>query len=83
VSNPVAPQIVGTCAVDGFANSVKVNGTYAYISDESFGLLKIDVSNPRAPKVVASFETPGESASVNVWGEYVLIADSFSLVVVK
>ena len=55
----------------------------AYISDETKGILKIDIKKPEEPKLVASFDTPGESASVVVYGEYVIVPDSFSLIVLK
>jgi hypothetical protein len=62
---------------------VTVNGDFAYLSDETSGLKKIDIRNPRMPKLIAFYDTPGESADVVIQGDYIVVPDSFSLMILK
>ncbi|MCP4724143.1 MAG: hypothetical protein GY863_03860, partial [bacterium] len=63
--------------------SVATAENFAYVTDENFGLKKIDISDPSSMKVVAEFKTSGEPSDVALYGEYVLIADGFSLIILK
>lgn len=50
------------------ARRVRVQGTYAYVSDESMGLAIVDVTVPNAPVVVRSVPVPLGAYAVGVSG---------------
>ena len=74
---------MGSFEALGFANGISIKGKYAYLSDETSGIKKIDVSDPSNPRLVASFETPGESSGIVIHGEYLIVPDTHSLLVLK
>jgi hypothetical protein len=49
VSNPAAPQVLGSCRVDDpsfYASGVRAEGTNVFVAGGEWGVLRIDTSNP-------------------------------------
>ncbi len=53
VSNPASPVLLGTYDTPGFARSLALQGSLAYVADGDVQVL--DISNPMAPTFVRSF----------------------------
>ncbi|MGA1826010.1 MAG: VWA domain-containing protein [bacterium] len=62
---------------DGNANSysVAVEGNVAYVADDYYGLIIIDISTPSAPKLITKFETRGRAHGVAIKGNYAYVTD--------
>jgi hypothetical protein len=80
VSTPAAPVEVGaTAPLPEMITGVVVNGDYAFLSMENYGLRVIDISDPANPSLLSSFETPGDAKDIaHGWSgghRYALIAD--------
>lgn len=85
VSNPAAPQFIGSVATDlsGASNLISVQGRYAYLFAQD-GFAIVDVANPQSPQVVYpnDFSFSTTYAYAYVQGKYLYgltgkIADSF------
>ena len=58
-------------------------GNYAYVADDSNGLVIVDVTNPASPTLKGNYYTAGYSMGVAVAGNYAYVADySNGLVIV-
>jgi hypothetical protein len=57
---------------------VAVNGSYAYVADDTSGLRIIDITNPNAPVEAGFFNTPGAAHGVTVSGNFAYVADDTS-----
>jgi hypothetical protein len=75
VSNPAAPEILGSASTPSSAVSVALSGSYAYVADDGFGVLVVDISDPASPTTVGSIGTPGSAHGVAVSENYVYVAD--------
>jgi hypothetical protein len=75
VSDPGAPVEIGSFAMAGSTNDVRVVGGLAYVANGSAGLRVIDVSDPTDPFQVGSFDTPGSARAVAVAGGLAYVAD--------
>jgi hypothetical protein len=64
VSNPAVPTIVGSVEVGG-AKDVAVEGNFAYVISENFGLVVVDVSNPASPALVTTHFVSGAERLVS------------------
>lgn len=69
------PYEVGYYDTPGYARSVFISGSYAYVADDYAGLRIIDVSTPSAPTEVGSYDTPGYACDVYVSGSNAYVAD--------
>jgi hypothetical protein len=65
-----APVMIGKCDLPGYAYSVKVQGNYAYVSDEEYGVAIINVSDPTNPHVIATYDNGASYSSCDVQGDY-------------
>jgi hypothetical protein len=65
----------GTCS--GNADSVTIDGTFAYVTDHYAGLRVIDVSNPVSP-VLRTTCTTSYASGVAVSGAYAYVADDYA-----
>jgi hypothetical protein len=54
-SVPASPTVIGSYNTSGFAQTIDVVGTMAYVFDGTDGLLVLDVSNPAAISQLGSF----------------------------
>ena len=61
-------------AIPGYANSVAVNGPYAYVAAGSAGLQIVSVSNHEAATLVSSLNLNGNANDVTVVGTKVYVA---------
>jgi hypothetical protein len=71
----VAPRALAFLRIPGFANSVAVNGDYAYVAAGATGLQVVDISNLAAPFIASSVDTPGNANDVRLWGSLAFVAD--------
>jgi len=58
IANPADLTQTSTFVTPGKAFGVQVSGNYAYVADDTAGLLIIDVSNPAAPALTATYRHP-------------------------
>jgi hypothetical protein len=68
------PAALSFLNIPGFANSVAVNGNFAYVAAGSAGLQIVDVSNRATPHIVASQALPGNANDVVVVGSLAYVA---------
>jgi hypothetical protein len=55
-----------------------VEGSYAYVADQGFGLQIFEISDPSNPAFAGSFDTPDGAYDVFVAGSYAFVADWYS-----
>ena len=70
-----SPSALSAVPIPGFANSVAVNGNYAYVAAGAAGLQIVDVTDRRNPHIVGALDTPGNANDVRVAGNLAYIAD--------
>ncbi len=63
VSDPEAPQLIGSCETPRFAKSISIVGDFAYVATGD-GLEIIDIVNPYDPGSIASYNTPGSARHI-------------------
>lgn len=68
------PTPLSFISIPGFANSVAVNGRYAYIAAGASGLQIVDVSDRTNPAIVASLALTGNSNDVKLLGGLAYVA---------
>jgi hypothetical protein len=68
------PVPLSSVAIPGYANSVAVNGTHAYVAAGSAGLQIVGVSNREAPAVESSLSLNGNANDVAVVGTKAYVA---------
>lgn len=83
VSNPGAPVPLGFHDMGGYAESVAVYGTLAYVAATHLGLLVLDVSQPSNPVPLASYKDSTGSISVAVSGDVVYLASDAGLQILR
>ena len=76
IENASGASIIGSLPTGDQAFDVFVVGSYAYVANNTSGLMIIDVSNPQAPYLVGSINTPGQAWGVYVSGSYAYVADA-------
>jgi hypothetical protein len=54
---------------------ISLEGDFAYISGDEWGLQVVDIRDPASPRVVGAVETPGYCVGSDLAGGYVYIAD--------
>lgn len=69
-----SPTAFGFVSIPGFANSVAVNGNYAYVAAGSAGLQVVDVSNRNTPVIAASLKLAGNANGIKVVGNLAFVA---------
>lgn len=63
-TNPSCPILVGSVDTPGRAIGVVVSGNYAYVADDTNGLVIVDISDVTKPKIVGTYDTPQNAYSV-------------------
>lgn len=70
-----APQALSFVHIPGFANSVAVSGSYAFVAAGVMGLQVVDVSDLTHPFVAGAVDTSGNANDVRVVGNLAFVAD--------
>lgn len=75
LTNPAAPTLVGSVAID-FATDVEVVGSHAYVVSSTNGgfLYTVDIANPASPQVVGSVAL-SKGTEILYHGGLLLVAD--------
>ncbi len=73
-----SPLPLSWIAIPGSANSVDVNGNFAYVAAGSTGLQVVDVTDRVNPRIVTALATPGNANNIKVVGNTVYLADGSS-----
>ena len=71
VSNPGNPHKVGFVGVPGCTNDVAVEGNYASLVTENFGIVLLDISDISNPIQISSFKTDEVVTSVLIRDNYI------------
>jgi hypothetical protein len=66
VSNPAAPQLLGTFSPAGYVHRVTVADGMAFLLTSSAQLQIVSVANPINPVLIGSYATPGTASDVAV-----------------
>lgn len=82
VSDPSAPRLLGSLGLPRPAWGVAVAGDYAYVADESAGLIVVNVAEPAAPVRRGVYNTSGSAYDVVLVGHLAYVADGESGLVV-
>ena len=77
ISDPAAPETLGSVHTPGEAVKVAVLDNIAYVADDWKGLQIINVSDPTAPQIIGSVDTPGDATDLAVVGNIVYVADDW------
>lgn len=70
-----SPVAISFLDMPGFANNVKVSGSFAYVAAGTVGLIVVDVSNPKLPSIVATIDTDGVALDLGIDGGHLYLAD--------
>jgi hypothetical protein len=84
ISNPFNPCLIGGLETEGFAVSLDISGTTAYVTNSESGLKIIDISDPANPTLLATYSIPQYSwaRSVAVIGTTVYLVTGQDLLVI-
>jgi hypothetical protein len=66
VADPLRPQIVAGCSLDGFPQDVVLHDSFVYVAQD-YGFLVINVARPRAPAVVGTCDLPSSVHGMCLW----------------
>ncbi len=80
VSEPNNPIIVGTYDTPNSAQSVEIEGNYAYIAD-TFGVQVVDISDPANPKGVNHYSPLRQARDVAIVDGYLYVTDAEGLLI--
>ena len=73
-SNYQLYTIIGSYSFGGYATSVAISDTFAYVTDQYNGLRIIDVSDPSNPNEIGYCSTPNRDYAVATAGDYAFVA---------
>ncbi len=77
-----SPRLLSYLPLTGYANSVVVNGNFAYVASGVAGLHIVDISIPSLPILVGTINTPGNANDVKVVNNRAYVADGNQLLIV-
>ncbi|HVK57933.1 MAG TPA: hypothetical protein VM735_04065, partial [Candidatus Kapabacteria bacterium] len=75
VSNPLEPVAKGEVQITATANHIQINGSRAYLSQNSSGFTIVDFSDPLAPQLLSTTDTPGNAQKIAVRAGQLFLAD--------
>ncbi len=75
VSDVSSITVADTYDTTGSASAVAVSGNYAYVADDTRGVIALNVSDASSVTLVDSFNTVGTSYGVAVSGNDLYVAD--------
>ncbi len=78
VTNPANPVRYSLGSSDDYAYDVRVNGVYAYISNNNNGVLVLNVSNPSSPQQTGYLQTTDIALASTINGNIVYVAEDAS-----
>jgi hypothetical protein len=78
LSNPAAPQKLGSYSFPEKIWGIRVVGQTVYCAADFYGLGIVDVSNPKSPSLRGSIKLPGQAKNVALVGTTALVADHMS-----
>ncbi|MCP4566912.1 MAG: hypothetical protein GY841_04960 [FCB group bacterium] len=76
ISDPAAPDSVGTLYIQGSPESIVKSGNYLYIASTWQGLTIVDIATPATPAIIATHDTPGTALQVFLKDSLVYVADN-------
>jgi len=77
ITNPTTPQFIQTISLPGTAQTIVIDGIYAYLACQTGGFQVVKIADPSfPPTLVGSYNTPGGSLGVYVSGDYAYVADN-------
>jgi hypothetical protein len=65
-NNPLAPEVIGSLPLSGFAHDVVVSGDHAYVATGSTGIQVVSVAEPQLPLLERSLRVAGTASSLCV-----------------
>ncbi|HPT71485.1 MAG TPA: T9SS type A sorting domain-containing protein [Candidatus Cloacimonadota bacterium] len=74
ITNPIAPQLLGSCTTLGTGLSMEISGDLVYVAEGTSGLQIIDVSNSQSPQIIGSYPTPNSANYIAVEGNRAYLA---------
>lgn len=80
--DPISLEVVGELATSGTVWDVGLSGDFAYLADETAGLVLVDLAEPAAPVAVGTLALPGLARDVTVHGRTAYVGQWFGGVVV-
>jgi hypothetical protein len=75
---PLEATVLGTADTPDNAYAVALDGTYAYVADNTSGLQVVDIASPGQPEIVGSWNSPGNGRDVLVVDGLAYLADGSS-----
>lgn len=75
VTNPSAPEVIGSFDTQGQAYDVVVDNTIAYVADGLRGIRVLDVSDPTDPQEIGFYDTNGITQGVAIDGNRLYLAE--------
>lgn len=71
VSNPDSIELIGSTPTPGEARALAISGTHAYVGDQNFGLVIVDILDPYNPEIAGYYQIGNyHIRSVFVLGDY-------------
>ncbi len=74
-TDPYSPSFISEFSNGGFVRCVDVEGSYAYLTEEYYGLAIVDISNPTNPIEVGRFDDNAKMIDVQVVSNYAFVGD--------
>jgi hypothetical protein len=78
ISNPAAPEVLGTYTFSDTIWGFRIVGGLAYVAADRSGLAVLDVSGTGTPTLRGSLKTPGQAKSVSVASGMALVTDTLT-----
>jgi hypothetical protein len=72
ISDPSAPQVIGSLQTPNYLAGVSASGGHAYVTDNQ-GLLVVDLSDPTEPRIIGSADSPFHPTYVCAAGNYAYV----------
>lgn len=73
------PYVIGQCNFPGFfVREIAIQGNYAYVACDLYGLQIVDISDPTHPVLVGWTTTPGNAWGLAVQGNYVYMVENYA-----
>ncbi|MGZ8900510.1 MAG: LVIVD repeat-containing protein, partial [Limisphaerales bacterium] len=76
LSNPAEPTFISEVPITAVVNYILIDGTRAYLSQNSSGFSIIDFSDPLSPQRLSTTDTPGNARKIAVRDGQLFLADN-------